>query len=526
VKALQDWRPYLTDIEKSIQIYTDHKNLRNFATTKQLNQQQVRWVKQLVNYKFQIHYKKGNENDEADALSRQPDHKEVKKIHIKILSEDDKEILTKGLTATYKVEQTFLTDEELIWVCHDNRANEHLEVKRIKDLVQRRHNISNLKNQITEYIIKCNLCCRNKIQRDKRYNEVTQLDTLNASWKSITMNFITKLPTSKDPAWGVKFDSILTIVDRLTKYTMFISFKETATAPVLAYTILRKLINNHELSKEFITDRDKLFTSKFWEMLTAELKINHKMLTTYHPQTDGQSKWINQMVKTYLRHYINTNQNNWVQLLLTAQFVYNNTQNETTKETPFWANYEYNPKVWQEPQAHKSQSQKAILDIAEIKKLHKDLTNRIQQQTEQTTEVKPFMIEERVYLRTNNIHVKWRSKKLNNKSIKPFEIKRNIKKLSYELDLLKKMQIHSVFHASMLQCCNQFIPLQTTEMFVKLNKEYQIKNILEKRMISEKAHYLIKWKGYNTSENTWELIENLNGCTRTLQHFERGRWQD
>jgi hypothetical protein len=77
-------------------------------------------------------------------------------------------------------------------------------------------------------------------------------------------------------------------------------------------------------------------------------------------------------------------------------------------------------------------------DIAEIKKLHKDLTNRIQQQTEQTTEVKPFVVEERVYLRTNNIHVKQRSKKLNNKSIKPFKIKRNIK-LSYELDLLKKM---------------------------------------------------------------------------------------
>jgi len=103
---------------------------------------------------------------------------------------------------------------------------------------------------------------------------------------------------------------------------------------------------------------------------------------------------------------------------------------------------------------HKSQSQKAILNIAEIKKLHKNLTNRIQQQTEQTTEVKPFVIEERVYLRTNNIHVKQRSKKLNNKSIKLFKVKRNIKELSYKLDLLKKMQIHSVFHASMLQCCN------------------------------------------------------------------------
>jgi len=77
--------------------------LRNFATTKQLNQQQVCWAEQLVNYKFQIHYKKSNENGEADALSQQPDHEGVKKIHIKILSEDNKKILTKGLAATYKM---------------------------------------------------------------------------------------------------------------------------------------------------------------------------------------------------------------------------------------------------------------------------------------------------------------------------------------------------------------------------------------------------------------------------------------
>jgi len=132
------------------------------------------------------------------------------------------------------------------------------------------------------------------------------------------------------------------------------------------------------------------------------------------------------------------------------------------------------------------------LNIAEIKKLHKDLANRIQQQTEQTTEIKPFVVEERVYLRTNNIHVKQRSKKLNHKSIEPFKVKRNIKGLSYELDLPEKMQIHSVFHAFMLQCCNQFIPLQAVKTPVKLNEEYEVENILEKRMISEKAHYLIK----------------------------------
>jgi len=105
----------------------------------------------------------------------------VKKIHIKILSEDNKGILTKDLAAMYKVKQTLLTNEELIQVCHNSRADEHLEVKRTENLIQRRHNIDNLRNQITEYIIKCNLCHRNKIQRDKRYDRVTQLNTSNVS---------------------------------------------------------------------------------------------------------------------------------------------------------------------------------------------------------------------------------------------------------------------------------------------------------------------------------------------------------
>jgi len=68
-------------------------------------------------------------------LSKQPDHEEVKKIHIKILSEDDKEILTKDLAATYKMKQAFLTDEELIQVCHNNKISEHLEVKRTENLI-------------------------------------------------------------------------------------------------------------------------------------------------------------------------------------------------------------------------------------------------------------------------------------------------------------------------------------------------------------------------------------------------------
>ncbi len=109
-----------------------------------------------------------------------------------------------------------------------------------------------------------------------------------------------------------------------------------------------------------------------------------------------------------------------------------------------------------------------------------------------------------------------------NKSIGPFMIKRNIKGLSYELDLPQGMRIHPVFHASMLQRCNQSIPLQATPTPVEPETEYEVEDILGKRMISEEAHYLVKWKGYDASESTWEPQDNLLNCVRTLQQFEKG----
>jgi len=101
-------------------------------------------------------------------------------------------------------------------------------------------------------------------------------------WESVIMNFIIKLLKSKNSAWKVRFDSILIIMNRLMKYMMFILFRETATASVLMYIILWELISNHKLLKKFIINKDKLFISKFWEMLMTELRIKHKMLIIYY----------------------------------------------------------------------------------------------------------------------------------------------------------------------------------------------------------------------------------------------------
>ena len=106
--------------------------------------------------------------------------------------------------------------------------------------------------------------------------------------------------------------------------------------------------------------------------------------------------------------------------------------------------------------------------------------------------VTPYRVGERVYLWTDNIKTKRVSKKLDHQSIGPFIIKRNIKDLSYKLDLSVDMRIHSVFHASMLQSCNQFIPLQTKPTLVESDEEYEVERILGKKIISEAAHYLVK----------------------------------
>ena len=74
VAVFQEWRVYLEGPKHTVTVYTDHKNLTYFITTKQLNRRQVRWMELLSAYNFEIHYKKGAENGRADALSRRADY--------------------------------------------------------------------------------------------------------------------------------------------------------------------------------------------------------------------------------------------------------------------------------------------------------------------------------------------------------------------------------------------------------------------------------------------------------------------
>ena len=305
---------------------------------------------------------------------------------------------------------------------------------------------------------------------------------------------------------------------------MFIFFKKTATTSVLIYVILQELVSNHRLSKKFIINKDKLFISKFWRIFTAKLEIKHKLLTAYHSQMNEQSEWMNQTVNIYLHHYVNQKQNNWIQLLSMAQYAYNNTRNEITEITSFFINYKYHSKMWRQSQTHLIKSQWVMIDVIKLKQLHENLNKWLQTQCRKSIMIKSYKMKKKVYLQTNNIKIKQKSKKLNHKSIESFTILRNIKNLSYKLKLSMKIKIHSVFHAFMFQWCDQDISIQITEILIEINNKYKVETILEKRTISEKSYYFIKWKKYNISENIWKFRDNLKNCVRMLQCFEK-RWR-
>ena len=95
------------------------------------------------------------------------------------------------------------------------------------------------------------------------------------------------------------------------------------------YGILRKILS----------DKGPQFASKFMEELTKALRIKRLLLIAYHPQTDSQTERINQEIETFLQHYVNYQQNDWMNWLAAAEFQYNNKKYAATGKTPFELNF-------------------------------------------------------------------------------------------------------------------------------------------------------------------------------------------
>jgi RNase H-like domain found in reverse transcriptase/Reverse transcriptase (RNA-dependent DNA polymerase)/Chromo (CHRromatin Organisation MOdifier) domain/Integrase zinc binding domain/Integrase core domain/Aspartyl protease len=574
VDAMKHWKHYLEGAKHEIIVYSDHKNLTTFTTTKELNRRQLRWSEELASYRFRIMYRKGKENANADALSRRPDymekpekgtaHKLLKQegpalVHqIAILAKEDLEnslenyeeikeaqeadangqLLWKqeapGMTTEGGIQlfegRVFLPlslRQKYIIKAHEPPMEGHKRPEEVLERLQRTYYFPKMRQAVFGQIKRCGLCRKAKYERHKPYGLLQPNQAPEMPWEVISMDFIGPLPPSKDEN-GVTYERIFVVVDRLTKYARFIPMPANTNAQYLAKVFAREIVARHGTPKAIISDRDPLFTSNFWKSFTGQMQIERKLSTAYHPETDGQTERTNQTLEQYLRLYVDDDQTNWVSLLPTAECSYNNTKQETTGFTPFYSNHGREPGgsgelPWTLPTM-------ATTSLAEMEglfhQLKSDITflNARMAMYANKKRVKGPTLKEgdKVYLWRRNIKTKRQSKKLDFLKIGPFRVRSVKGNVNYELALPKGMNMHPIFHISLLEPADQETPLETKAVATdETTQEYEVEKIIDMAVEDGQNKYLIKWKGCPTEENTWEPLMHLGNSSRLLDRFHR-----
>ena len=148
------------------------------------------------------------------------------------------------------------------------------------------------------------------------------------------MDFVYKLPRTQNG-----HDGIWVIVDQLTKSAHFIPVREKYSLSRLAELFISKIVKYHRVPVSIISDRDPIFTSKFWVAFQEALGSRLLYSTTYHLQTDGQSERTIQTLEDMLRVSVLQFGDAWHRSLDLMEFAYNNSYHSSIGMAPFEALY-------------------------------------------------------------------------------------------------------------------------------------------------------------------------------------------
>jgi hypothetical protein len=142
----------------------------------------------------------------------------------------------------------------------------------------------------------------------------------------IAIDFVSPLPKDDSDS----FDLIVTITDRLGADIRIVPTHINITAERFAAQFFDLWYCENGLPLNIVSDRDKIFISKFWKALSKLTGVKLKMSSAYHPKTDGSSEHTNKTVVQALHFHVDRNQSGWAQALPQVRFNLMNTVNVST----------------------------------------------------------------------------------------------------------------------------------------------------------------------------------------------------
>ena len=283
VEAIRTWRPYI--LGKKFIIQTDQQSLKYFVEQRVATPEQQKWVAKLMGYDYEIVYKPGRDNSAADSLSRKPGsptlhHMFTPQVHlwdeIREASKGDPYITQVGCEAATNPEGPFKTSHGLVFYktrivvpkapalrnnileeFHASKTAGHSGVLRTYKRLTQQFYWPTMYRDVQEFVARCEACQRTKTEALTPAGLLQPLPIPCQVWDDITMDFIEGMPKSHGR------DTILVVVDRLSKYAHFLALTHPFTAKVVAETFVEGVVKLHGMPKSIISDRDPIFVSKF-----------------------------------------------------------------------------------------------------------------------------------------------------------------------------------------------------------------------------------------------------------------------
>ena len=376
-----------------------------------------------------------------------------------------------------------------------------------------------MKRDVREYVSECVTCLRVKAEHQKPAGELQPLPVPEWKWEHITMDFLMGLPRTE-----LRHDAIWVVVDRLTKSAHFIPFRATYSRKVLSELYLEHIVRLHGVPLSITSDRDTRFNARYWRSFQEAMGTELNFSTAFHPQTDGQSERVIQILEDMLRACILDFGGNWKKYLHLAEFAYNNSYQASIGMAPFEALYGRpcrSPVCWLEPEDRLTTGPDVIQEnnekIAVIRE--RLLTAQSRQKSYADRRRRPLEFQEGDFVLLKVSPRKGVTRfgvkgKLAPRYVGPFPIVQRVGVVAYRLALPPELShVHDVFHVSMLRKC-QPEPEAVVQWFdvpIQYDASYEEApvQILDRKMKSLRHREIplvkVLWQHHGVEEATWEL---------------------